>query len=277
MAVTPSINNAPYQAAWGNGSSVPLLTTGGSPQPVLASHPNQLLMTHQDSLFYQGNNSLSINQTITGTVSTAGGTWVAQKVTATAAMNNAISYVTVFVSSGTPDGTLNPTSVQLYTDNAGAPGTPIPPMMALTNEYTFEVPSAAVIPIGIVTGLVTGTPYWVVFKGVSSASLSYTFSNSNSAGFIPASTSTNGTTWTAQSYGLWMKFWTTDTTGPLTWVRHEIDTVGLGTAWTTYYRTGTPGGYTSNVFEYVPAQLTNKYQQSTLLVSIQNCLQNRVS
>lgn len=287
--VNPNVNNASYQAATGNGwnVNVPLLTSGGVAQPALASHTNQFLMTHAVTPHYQGYQEAVINPTIGATQSFAGGTnglWVAQRFQSNGA---SIGYLmTNFGLGSYPDGSLNPVSVQIYTDVSGQPGVPVTGSSAytMTPEYLYATPLTLMIPIGVpATSLVSGQYYWVVISGTKTSSATenyfWQYQTTASTGLYYATSSNSGSTWTNQTGGMYVQFFSDDVTGLLAWV--SLDGGGSNCPYILFYRSnGQISTVASNIFEYWPGQLSNNrvYVQSIRQISVSaNTIQTQVS
>ena len=288
MVVTPNVNNAPYQAASGNGWQVntPLLTSGGTAQPPLAAQLNQFLMTHAITPHYQGVSSPAINSGTLTSQSFAGGTnglWVAQRFLSN---GSSIGYIMTNFGLGTyPDGSLNPVSVQIYTDNgSNQPGVPVTgsSQITMTPEYLYPTPLTLMMPIGVPsTSLVSGTHYWVVISGTktSSGTESYFWQYKATAdtGLYYATSSNSGSTWTNQTGGMYMQLFSDDVAGQLAWV--TADGGGNNAPWMAFYRFTSPGqSMATDIFEYYPGQLAGgrMYIQSTrsLGISLNNMQTN---
>jgi len=284
----PNVNNANYQSATGNGWNVntPLLTSGGTAQPALAAHANQLLLTHGMIPYYQGIGPTTINANPTNTLSFTGGTtglWVAQRFQSN---GSSIGYILTNFGLGTyPDGSLDPVSVQIWTDVAGKPGAPITPQspkMTMTQEYLYATPLTLMVPVSIPsTSVVSGQFYWVVISGTrtSSGTENYFWQYQTTADVNQYySTSTNsGSTWTNQTGGMYVQFFTSDVTGLLAWV--ALDGGGDNSPYMLFYRNGAIGSIASSYYEYWPGQISNNrtYVQTIRSISLsQNSFQTQV-
>ena len=219
--------------------------TSGSRQ--LAAQVNQLLGTHAAMFVYTG--TLFASQTTAGSGSVdSNGLYVAQSFT-TSASTSAIGRVALSLSvTGTP----TPLTVQIQTNNAGAPSgtalvtTVIPPNWATGSQTTQSIP----LPV---TGLSASTEYWVVMEAVGDASDYFAFYKSNQTS--GASTSTNGTSWTAQTYGLLYSAYDQTAVPPLV---HTWEDSGARLTNLTANANATP----NSIEEYVAAQGTNQYVYS---------------
>lgn len=177
-----------------------LAATSG--QPPLAQHINQFLVPHPTTYLYTGNSQASV---VTSGATTTGtnNLWLAQSFT-TGASQTAIGYVQVPISTTTTTGAnLAPTTLSLYANSAGAPTGAALVSTTLTAEFAYLTTSNGntnvftTIPLPI-TGLTPATTYWLVLHSTTSTGQFTWFRSASASG---ASTSTNGTTWTAQSYG----------------------------------------------------------------------------
>lgn len=170
-------------------------------QPPLAQHINQLLVTHPTQFIYTG--AQQQFDTTAGAASTGtNNLWLAQK-WSTQAAQTTVGYITIALSTTATSGSvLPPVDVSIYTDNAGAPGSAILSTVVTAEYANLETGGTAsnliTIPFPL-TGLTASTNYWIVVPATTATGGQYTlFQSTASSG---ASTSTNGTTWTAQTYG----------------------------------------------------------------------------
>ena len=173
-------------------------TTG---QPPLAQHINQLLTTHPTQFIYTGTQQ-QFNTTAAAATTGTNNLWLAQQWNTQVAQTT-LGYVVVALSTTVTSGAvLPPTNVSIYTDNAGAPGTAILTVQ-LTAEYanlgTGGVNTNTIVIPFPLTGLTAATNYWIVVQATASAGGQFTWFRTTAVS--GASTSTNGTTWTAQGYG----------------------------------------------------------------------------
>jgi hypothetical protein len=224
-------------------------TTGQAPQ---AAHINQLLGTHSIKLLYTG--VLKSSQTTAGSGTTnTNGTWLAQSFT-TAVGQTAVGYVILNLNSNTSQGSnLNPATVSIYANSAGAPTGSALISTTVTTEYVFDGPVGTFVPVPI-TGLSASTTYWIVIPAVGNSSFNYTLSKSNQVS--GASTSTNGTVWTAQAYGFIYSVYDQTVSGQMlfTW-----EDGGLRWSWRNY---NTPTNQFGQLAEFTTGQTTTGYLQS---------------
>lgn len=228
-------------------------TAGQAPQ---AAHVAQLLGTHAIQNLYAA--TLQASQTTAGGTSTPGnGQYIAQRFT-TGAAQTAVGYISIPLTTTVASGSnLAATTVSLYTDNAGVPSTTILVSTAVTTEYanlasggtptislTYPLPAA---------GLSPSTRYWIVVAPAGTAGAHFTWYQSNQT--AGAFTSTNGTTWTAQTYGLLFKVYDQAASGLLTCTWEDS-----GARWTA--RGYNTNGLVSTYAEFTTGQTATGYLQS---------------
>lgn len=175
------------------GATTGVLPTAAQQQAFLGIHGMQLL--------YAG--VQQAGQTTNGSTSTStNGLWLAQSF-ATGASQTAVGYVIVPVTTTSTSGSsLSTTTLALYANSAGAPSGSALASVTLTAEYANlasggTATNRLIYPLPV-TGLTAATTYWLVLHSTASTG-SYTWYRSNQTS--GASTSTNGTAWTAQTYG----------------------------------------------------------------------------
>ena len=209
-------------------------------QPALAGHVNQLLGAHAVTYVYSGAAQASA-AAATGTVS-GSGTYLAQSFT-TGASQTTIGYLILSLSA---NGTPAPWPLSIQASSGGAPSGV--PLVSTSLPVEFGLSPAVMMPV---TGLSPGTEYWIV--GAAQSSAGY-FDWDQSAATSGASTSTNGTTWTAQAYGFSFEVFDGTPSMPLAGTWEDS-----GARWTSLsysngqvtsvseYTAGQPGGYTASV------------------------------
>ena len=245
MATTPT-----WQAA----------TTG---QPGNAGAVNQFLGTHAATVLYTGVQTAAQTTAGTGSVST-NGLYIAQSFS-TAVGQTAIGHAIARISSGgaTSGSQLGPTTLSLHANSAGAPTGPPLATVTFTVEYVAAAPAFVTFPLPV-TGLTASTTYWLVTAPAGNATYSYLWWESNQTS--GASTSTNGTTWTAQAYGLLYEVYDQTATGLLTCTWEDA-----GDRWTwRSYAANT--NQVSQYAEYTVGQTTAGYLQSFRTFSYTNGL-----
>lgn len=244
--------------------TTPNWQTGVPGQSPLAAHVGQSLGTHSSTFIYQG--VTKATQGTNGAAATStNGTWLAQSFT-TAAGQTTVGHVEIALTTTTTTGSLlSPATVQLRTNNAGAPSTTILASTTVTAEYANGFSGGVnTVRIGIplpVTGLTAATVYWIVVPAVGNASNSYTMFRSNQTS--GASTSVNGTAWTAQAYGF--TYLVGDLTG-FAQLRSLYDDNGARWTWYTY---GT-GNQSNITYVYNVGQTAAGYLQDSRTATYSN-------
>lgn len=232
-------------------------TPGQTPR---AAHVNQLFGLHAMTMLYTGNQVAS--QTTAGSGSTAtNGLYLAQSFTTGTATST--GYVILGLTPTTGSGSqLATTTVSLYANTAGAPsGSPLA-TTTLTAEYAQWAAGSVTVPLPAV-GLAASTTYWLVIAPAGDATFNYAWAKSNQTS--GASTSANGTTWAAQTYGLVFQVFDQSATGlpTATW-----EDSGARWTWTGYTASGEIGQFA----EYTAGQTAAGYLQSTRAFTYTNGL-----
>jgi hypothetical protein len=168
----------------------------------VAGQANQFLGTHTASYLYAG--ALKVSQTTAGsTSSNTNGLYLAQSFT-TAAGQTAVGYVSVPITTTTTSGaSLATTTLSLYANSGAAPTGSALVSTTITAEYANKASGgtatvSVLYPLPIAT-LTAGTEYWLVLAAAGTSGVDYTWYRSNQTS--GASTSTTGTSWSAQAYG----------------------------------------------------------------------------
>lgn len=174
--------------------ATPTWQAATSGQPPLAAHVNQFLGGHSFDAVCLGVQKAAQTTAGTGAVN-SNGSWIAQSFTTAAGQTQTgIVWLTLAVT-----GTPTPLTVSIYASSGGAPSGS--PLVTTQVPREFVGSSAGLIPIPLPQyGLTASTTYWIVAQAVGDASDYFAWSKSNQ--ISGASTSTNGASWTAQSYGL---------------------------------------------------------------------------
>lgn len=213
-------------------------------QPPLANQVNQFLGTHAITYLYTGV-ALGSSTLGSGTVAT-NGLYIAQTFTPGSNQTPGRFVLTLSVT-----GAPAPLTLSIQTDNSGAPsGTALVTTLVPPN-YLTGTATATSIPLPCT--LTSGTAYWIVANAVGDASNFYAFTKSTAASGV--STSTNGTTWTTQTYGI-------------TYVRYDQSPVppllhtwnDSGVRWSAF--TANANNTPATLDEYTVAQGTNQYVYS---------------
>ena len=220
-------------------------TLGSAPR---AAHVNQFLGSHAMQVLYAGTQRAAQSTVGSGNVST-NGTYLAQSFT-TAVGQTAIGYVVIQLAANTSAGAnLGSTTVSIQANASGAPSGTALVSATVTAEYVFNAPTLVVVPVPL-AGLTASTTYWIVVQSAGNATYSYNWAKSNQTS--GASTSANGTSWTAQAYGLIFQVYDQTVTGQQTatwedagarWTWTGRSTVGLVNAYAAYSAGQTATGY----------------------------------
>lgn len=222
-----------------------LAATSGS--PAKAGQVNQFLVAHQAQYVYAGAEQSSQGTAGSGGVN-SNSLWIAQKFTAAAGQTTTGYVVLKLAVTGSPAAW----TISLQADNgSGAPsGTPL-----VTTQIPKELVSAgsSVTVLLPAAGLTAGAVYWVVAQAVGDSSDFFTWDKSNQTS--GASTSPNGTTWTAQSYGLLFQVWDGTVTGALAGMFEDA-----GARWTLF---SYASGLLSGVAEWTAGQTPAGYAWSS--------------
>lgn len=230
----------------------------------LAGHVNQYLTTHATTYMWTGTLQES-NTTDAGTHVSGNGTWLAQKITLSASQTTtgwAVLPIYSYTSSGS---VLGPATLSLQADSSGAPsGTSLTSVTVYT-EYAYAVSGgvAAQVPYPLpASGLTAGGAYWLVLSPAGNGTAHYAWEQSTATS--GASTSTDGTTWTAQSYGLGYTVYDQSAVAPLlgTWE-------DSGARWTAMSYTS---GQLTGIYEYTAGQSATGYATSSRTLSYSGTL-----
>lgn len=209
-----------------------------------AAQANQLLFAHSIIMLYQGVQQDAQTTAGTGTASTSGGTYLAQHFT-TGASQTSLGYATAYILGGT---TGFPLSMSVYASAAGAPtGSPLITVQA-SSEYIGFGPTLLVFPLPLT--VTASTVYFLVAAPPASGAYTWTKSNQVSGAY----TSTNGTTWTAQAYGLEYQIYDQTVTGPLTAIWEDG-----GARWS-WLNINAVSGQLTQLSEYTVAQASGYVQ-----------------
>lgn len=228
-------------------------TTG---QPPLAQQINQFLVTHPTQYIYAG--ILKDNQVVNGAGHTNSQSQYMAQAFTTSAGQTTIGYVIAPITSFTASGsTLGTITLSVYANAAGAPtGAPLV-TVTITTEYAhlvsnsvFNTPVLYPLPV---TGLTASTTYWLVTTPAGNGSFHYGWEQSNQAS--GASLSSNGSTWTAQTYGFQYQIYDQTAAGLITATWEDS-----GARWTTWTYGTTPPIVATRA-EYTAGQTASGYNQ----------------
>ena len=243
MATTPA-----WQAA----------TSGQLPS---STQVNQLLGTHQIQYLYTGVQRAAQTTAGSGNVQT-NGLYIAQSFSTSSVQTSANYVLLNMTTTGGLTGVLPPTTISLHANNSGAPAAAALVTTTLTAEYVFYSPSNVSIPVPL-TGVSPSTTYWLVMAASGDSSHHFNWNKSNQTS--GASTSPDGTTWTAQSYGLLYQVYDQTLVPGGYNVVHITEDSGSAWSWLNYNANGT----IANIAQYTPGQTSTatSYVQSYRTVS----------
>jgi hypothetical protein len=161
----------------------------------------QFLGTHGTQWLYAGAVVQSQQATGTGAYLSLASGYVSQLIT-TGPSQTAIGSIALQVSAvgGSPlTATISPLTVGLYAAAGGLPTGPLLASAQVTEPYVYAEPFWCQIPLAA-TGLAPSSTYCLVASGPSTGAAYYAWQHSTQSS--GTATSPDGTTWTAQPYGL---------------------------------------------------------------------------
>lgn len=217
-------------------------------QSALAGQVNQFLVSHAVTYVYTGNQQAAQSTAGAGGVA-SNGTWIAQSF-ATASGQTTTGYVIV-----TAKVTASPApwAVSIQANSAGAPSGTALVSAAVPKEFLTSSAAAQAVMLPV-TGLTASTTYWVVAQAVGDVSNFFTWSKSNQV--TGTSTSTNGTTWTPQAFGLLYKVFDATAVMPVAGTWEDS-----GSRWTALAYNGS--GALTGIEEYTVGSAANGYTASS--------------
>lgn len=218
-------------------------STGSQP---LAAQVNQFLGSHQIQYIYAGivqNSSITLGS---GGVN-SNGLYIAQSFTTGSAYNLGRVVMGFAAMTGSPTAT---TTISIQTNSGSAPSgtalvSTVSPAQRLNNG-SFSTP--------LPCSLAAATTYWIVMTAAGDASNYVTWLKTTAVS--GASTSVNGTSWTAQAYGLYFSCFDQTAAPP---VGHTWEDGGA--RWTTLSIPQATGALTG-IKEYTAAQTAGDYVYS---------------
>jgi hypothetical protein len=213
--------------------------------PPLANQANQFLGLHATTYLYAGAYGGGQTTLGSGGVNTDG-LYIAQSFTTSVAFHLGRVVFGFNNLTGTPTA---PLTVSIQTNSGSAPSgtalvTTTVPVQYLVSNVSVPVPCA----------LSASTTYWIVLTPAGDASDFATWLKTNQTS--GASTSTNGTSWSAQTFGLYYALWDQSALLPLAHAWADG-----GAAWSTFNLSG--AALPSTIQEYTVAQGTNQYVYSS--------------
>ena len=219
--------------------------------PALAGQVNQFLVSHA-ATFVQAGTRQASNTTVGSGFASSVSQWIAQSFT-TASTQTATGYITVVA---TATGSPPPWTFSIQASSAGTPSgaplasTPVP------HEF-IPSPSGLVTVILPVSGLSPSTTYWIVAAASGDASDNFSWYKSTASS--GAATSTDGSSWSPQAYGMIYQVYDGSLTPPLTGIWEDS-----GARWTLY---GYNSGRVSSVSEFTAGQSAPGYVASVRALS----------
>lgn len=225
-------------------------TSGQLPK---ADHVNQFLVTHPMNVIYQSPGQGSAQTTAGSGSVNSNGTYLAQSFT-TSSIQTAITYVVLYTATSAGlSGLLPPTTVSLHADNAGAPAATALQSVTVTGEYVYNLPLVnTYLPLPV--SVSPSTKYWLVMSAAGDVTNYFTWYKSNQTS--GASTSPDGSTWTAQAYGFRYEVWRQGVAGSNEWFTWEDN----GDRWMFFsYNTN---GTVAALAEYTVGQTATTYTQT---------------
>jgi hypothetical protein len=212
----------------------------------LAGQVNQYLVSHA-ATFVQAGTRQAAQTTVGSGFASSVNQWIAQSFT-TSASQTATGYVTVTASA---TGTPPPWTFSIQASSSGTPsGAPL--VSAPVPHEFVPSPSGLVTVILPVSGLSPSVTYWIVASSSGDVSDNFAWYKSNQVS--GAATSTDGSSWSPQSFGMLYQVFDGSLTPPLTGVWEDS-----GARWTLY-------GYSSNrvssVREFTTGQTAGGYAAS---------------
>lgn len=223
-------------------------------QPPLAAQANQFLGPHAATLVYAGTQQAAQSTAGSGAVN-SNGLWIAQSFTTGAGQAAVGRVVLTLAVTGSPA----PLTVGLFANSGGAPAGSALVSAAVPRE--FLTGTAAALSIPLPAAVIASATYWIVAAAVGDASDYFSWSKSNQAS--GASTSPDGITWTAQTYGLLFQVYDQTATGSLT---HTFE--DSGARWTGLEYVS---GQVTGLQEYTAVQASG-YAESNRVLSYSGTL-----
>jgi hypothetical protein len=224
--------------------ATPAYLSASANSTTYAAQINQFLGAHATTFIYTGVSLGGATTLGSGSVNTDG-LYIAQEfVPGTAQTPGRFTFQMSLT------GTPGPLTVSIQTSTGGAPsGTAVATTVV---PYEYVPGTSMVVSIPLPCSLAASTDYWAVFNAVGDASDYYSLYKSNQTS--GASTSTNGSSWTAQTYGLYYQRFD-QSASPSTNMLHTYEDSGAKwTAWTWN------GDYqVSELQEYIVAEGSGNY------------------
>lgn len=229
-------------------------------QPPLATQINQFMGTHAATFVYTGTSFSSQTTAGSGTVQ-SNSLWIAQSFATGAPTTSCGRIAPVLSVTGGPA----PMTVQIRTNNAGAPSSTVLVTTVIPPGWGNGTPTAQSIPLPVT--LTPSTTYWLVTQPAGDVSNFFAFNKSNQVS--GCSTSTNGTSWTAQAFGIEYTAFDQSIVLPLLHTWEDSDA--------RITETFASGNNVGSFEEYTVAQGTNQYVYSFRTYTYSNGLLSTIS
>lgn len=249
-------------------TAIPTWQAATAGQQGRAGTVTQFLGTHASTLLYQG--ALATSQTTgSGGFSDTQSQWLAQAIV-TGSSQTAIGYVQLQLSAvgGSPVSPLiPPLTVSLYANNSGAPTGAALASTAITCQAVYLSPFWVTIPLPV-TGLTPSHTYQLVTTMVGTSGHYYAWQRSNQTS--GAASSSTGSSWATQPYGLMYQVYDQAQAGQLMLIYEDS-----GARWTQF--TYNTAGQITQLVEYTAGQTAAGYQQTTSTLAYSGGLLTGVS
>lgn len=259
----------------------PIWSGASAGSPLYAGQSSQFMGGHSATILWESQQvGASAGPQANTNYQTLTSTYVAQPFT-TQPGQTTLSYVDLYVLCSNPgspsfsapvtlslcadSGTYSP--IYLAPNSSGQLVSQALVSTTITREYTFNAAYPLRIPLPV-TGLVPGVQYWMVFSQGDTTGVNYRWVKATSTSGGVCVLSTNGTTWTSQSFGLSYILYS-QTPSPVQNIGSNV--IGTwedgGARWTIMYRktTGTfeVNNFVTSMYEYTAGQAGNmSYVQS---------------
>lgn len=240
-------------------TAIPSWLGATSLQGAQAGQVNQFLGAHAVTYLYAATQKAAQSTAGSGAVN-SNGVWMAQSFS-TAVGQTAVGRVVLTLAvTGSPA----PLVVNLYANSGGAPTGSALVSASVPREFLTGSPAALSIPLPAT--VTASTTYWIVTTAVGDPSNLHSWSKSNQTS--GASTSANGTTWAAQTYGLLYQVYDQTASGSLThtWEDAGARWTGMGYNATSQV-TGLREYTVAQASGYIQANRTLTYS-GTLLIGV---------
>lgn len=190
-------------------------TTGQATQ---AGQANQFLGAHAVTYLYAGTLRAQANTAGSGSYG-SNAEWLAQSFTTASGQTKVGRVVLTLALTGSP----SPATIGIYASSGGLPSGSALVSAVLPKEFVPGTATAVSVPVPC--AVTASTQYWIIMSAVGSAGNQYSWSVNNVGS--GAAVSFDGTTYTAQTFGLMYQMYDQTATGNLTHVWEDA-----GARWT---------------------------------------------